>query len=61
MSGVGLRRKVVEEEVQQRCLMEDACNGNKDEGSIGLCVTPPYEERGLSMRRVDSQTNTRSL
>ena len=34
-----LRRKVVEEEGQQRCLMEDACNGNKDEGSIGLCVT----------------------
>ena len=37
-----LRQREVEEEGQQRCLMEDAsaCNGNKDEESISLtCVT----------------------
>ena len=35
-----LRRMEVEEEGQQRCLMDDACNGIKDGESINLCVTP---------------------
>ena len=35
-----LRRRAVEEEGQQRCLMEVACNGDKDaEESVSLCVT----------------------
>ena len=31
-----LRRRAVEEEGQQRCLMEVACNGDKDEESVSL-------------------------
>ena len=33
-----LRRREVEEEGQQRCLMEDAYNGIKDERSVLVCA-----------------------
>ena len=40
--GVGSHEGAVEEEGQQRCLMEVACNGDKDEESVSLCVTRVY-------------------
>ena len=45
-----LGRREVEEEGQQRCLMEDAHNGIKDERSVLVCVrgTPLYEEHGAA-------------
>jgi len=47
---------LVAEEGQQRCLMEDACNGNKDEGSIGLCVTYINETAEQFYSQVEFQT-----